>query len=268
MCASSRLSGLEVRRRRGATCPQPGRRRTARRRRGWDGARSGRRVGRTRRRKGRGDAARNVRPHSPAGAQRAEAALPTPGRPSCRSLRSRSARACERGGQRSRPQSWEETLPHRGGSDCRGAAPDVGCTWPAHPPRAGCALPPAQRAGPSGLADYGARQGLKSVLPSGRGLPVVGGASWLRSHLGCGAAWRVLFSEEEPRPAQAPPAASVLGRLALRWHSFAQASILREQVTEAALEDLGGDGEGRKELQGHIDKGGKSGWRFMKAPLG
>lgn len=57
-------------------------------------------------------------------------------------------------------------------------------------------------------------------------------------------------------------------RLALRLHSCARASRLSEQVTEEAIEGLGGDGEGRGDLKGHMEKVGEVGWRFIQALLG
>lgn len=45
-------------------------------------------------------------------------------------------------------------------------------------------------------------------------------------------------------------------RPVLRLHSFTQASRLSEQVTEGVIEGLGGDGEGREKLNGHMEKVG------------
>lgn len=71
----------------------------------------------------------------------------------------------------------------------------------------------------------------------------MGGANWLESELGSVAAWRA-----ERTSLVVEPVPDCWRRVVVRFFacrrfgcSFAQASILSEQVTEETIEDLGGD---------------------------
>lgn len=88
----------------------------------------------------------------------------------------------------------------------------------------------------------------------------MGGANWLGSEQGSEAAWRAeRASPEVERVSQRPRllSAPLPCRPAPRLHSFTQASRLSEQVTEGAIEGLGGDAEGREKLKGHTEKVGE-----------